>query len=181
MNSIKNEKFNEMKTIKLPILILVAMLFATSGCEKDYTIHQNEIAAIKDNAALKSKKVKPPPAPVSYAITGDMEGYGPANNITLTLGAAFAEAIEAHPGPYTGRVTMAWFSYGREKGMRLNFIMADESYAFVVEHYQKHPKAVFGIFYPDDPWRMVIESGSSPVYPETGFLIKGITVTVIQE
>ena len=60
-----------MKTIKLLILILVAMLFATSGCEKDYTIHQNEIAAIKDNAAIKSKKGKPTPhivAPKAIAL-----------------------------------------------------------------------------------------------------------------
>ena len=158
-----------MKTIKLLILILVAMLFATSGCNEDYTIHPNE-------SALKSKKVKPTPT-VSYAITGDMDGTGPADNITLTLGTAFGNRA----GVYTGRVTMAWFSFGREKGMRLNFIMADESYAFVVEHYQKKPKAVFGIFYPEDPWRMVTESGSSPYYPEKGSLIDGITVTVIQE
>ena len=155
-----------MKTIKLLILILVAMLFATSGCEKDYTIHQNEIAAIKD------KKSKPIPPAVSYAITGDMVGSGPADDITLTLG---EEAFGDRKGTYTGRVTMAKFSYGREKGIRLNFIMADESYAFVVEHYQKK-QAVFGIFYPDDPWRMVIESGSSPDYPETGVLFEGITV-----
>ena len=159
-----------MKTIKLLILILVAMLFATSGCEKDYTIHPNE-------SALKSKKVKPTPDPVYYVITGDMEGRGFADNIELTLGTAFEAYTSNHPGEiYTGRVTMAWFSFGREKGMRLNFIMADESYAFVVEHYQKKPKAVFGIFYPEDPWRMVTESGSSPYYPETGFLIEGITV-----
>ena len=163
-----------MKTIKLLILILVAMLFATSGCEKDYTIHQNEIAAIKDNAAIKDKKVKPTPPPVSYAITGDMVGSGPADNITLTLGAAFEAAFEAHPGPYTGRVTIGNFSYGREKGMRLNFIMADESYAFTVEHYEKH--AAFGIFYPGDPWRMQTASGPTPDYPATGVLIEGITV-----
>ena len=57
--------------------------------------------------------------------------------------------------------------------------MADESYAFVVEHYEKG--ADFGIFYQGDPWRMETESGSSPEYPETGVLIEGITVTVIQE
>ena len=153
-----------MKTIKLLILILVAMLFATSGCNEDYTIHPNE-------SALKSKKVKPTPPPLSYAITGDMEGTGPADNIELTLGTAFG----TRAGEYTGRVTMAKFSYGREKGMRLNFIMADESYAFVVEHYQKK-QAVFGKFYKDDPWRMVIESGSSPDYPETGVLFEGIIV-----
>ena len=157
-----------MKTIKLLILILVAMLFATSGCEKDYTIHQNEIAAIKDDAVIKGKKIKPTPPPVSYAITGDMKGTGPADNITLTLGAAF----EAHAGTYTGRVTIGNFSYGREKGIRLNFIMADESYAFVVEHYEKN--AAFGIFYPDDPWRMQTES--EPPIPDTGVLFKGITV-----
>jgi hypothetical protein len=149
-----------MKTIKLLILILVAMLFATSGCEKDYTIHPNE-------SALKSKKVKPTPDPVYYVITGDMAGAGPADNITLTLGAAFG----AHAGPYPGRVTIGNFSYGREKGIRLNFIMADESFAFVVEHYEK--KSVFGIFYPGDPWRM--QTASAPL-PDTGFLIEGITV-----
>ena len=161
-----------MKTIKLPILILVAMLFSTSGCEKDYTIHQNEIAAIKDNAAIKDKKIKPPPLPVSYAITGDMVGEGTANNITLILGEAFG----TRAGEYTGRVTMAWFSFGREKGMRLNFIVANDLYAFVVMHYQKKPKAAFGIFYPGDPWHMETESGFSPYYPETGVLIQGITV-----
>ena len=158
-----------MKTIKLLILILVAMLFATSGCEKDYTIHPNE-------SALKSKKVKPTPT-VSYAITGDMDGTGPADNITLTLGTAFGNRA----GVYTGRVTMAWFSFGREKGMRLNFIMADESYAFVVMHYQKKPKAAFGIFETGDPWHMETEYGYSEKYPETGYLSEGITVTVFQE
>lgn len=166
-----------MKTIKLLILILVAMLFATSGCEKDYTIHQNEIAAIKDNAAIKDKKVKPTPPPVSYVITGDMVGSGPADNITLELGAAFGD----RKGTYTGRVTMGWFSFGREKGMRLNFIVENDLYAFVVMHYQKKPKAVFGIFYPGDPWHMETASGLTPEYPETGVLIEGITVTVIQE
>ena len=149
-----------MKTIKLLILSLVAMLFATSGCIEDYTIHGNEIAAIKS-------KIKPE-LPVSYVITGDMAGAGPADNITLTLGAAFGDA---HAGTYTGRVTIGNFSYGREKGIRLNFIMADESYAFTVEHYEK--KAVFGIFYPGDPWRM--QTATGPL-PDTGFLDEGITV-----
>jgi len=160
-----------MKTIKLPILILVAMLFATSGCEKDYTIHQNE-------SALKSKKVKPTPPPVSYAITGDMVGSGPADNITLTLGAAFGNRADT----YTGRVAMAWFSFGSEKGMRLTFIVEEGLYAFVVMHYQKKPKAAFGEFFEDDPWHMETESGLSGDYPETGVLSEeGITVTVIQE
>ena len=150
-----------MKTIKLIMLSLVAMLFATSSCIEDYTIHENEIAA------LKSKKIKPI-LPVSYEITGDMKGTGPADNITLTLGAAFG----ARAGTYTGKVTIGNFSYGREKGLRLNFIMADESYAFTVEHYAK--KADFGIFYEGDPWRMQDESGP---LPDTGFLIDGITVT----
>ena len=158
-----------MKTIKLLNLILVAMLILIAGCSK-LDIQPTPLYS-SDESAL--KKVKPT-LPVSYVITGDMEGTGPADNITLTLGAAFEAAFEAHPGPYTGRVTIGNFSYGREKGMRLNFIMADESYAFVVEHYEK--AAAFGIFYPGDPWRMVIESGSSPDYPETGFLIEGITV-----
>jgi hypothetical protein len=148
-----------MKTIKPLILSLVAMLFATNGCIEDYTIHGNEIAAIKG-------KIKPN-LPVSYVITGDMAGAGPADNITLTLGAAFG----ARAGTYTGRVTIGNFSYGREKGIRLNFIMANESYAFTVEHYEK--KAVFGIFYPGDPWRM--QTASAPL-PDTGFLIEGITV-----
>lgn len=149
-----------MKTSKLLIFSLVTILFATSSCIEDYTIYENEIAATK------SKEIKPI-LPVSYVITGDMAGEGPADNITLTLGAAFG----THAGIYTGRVTIGNFSYGREKGIRLNFIMADESYAFVVEHYEK--RAVFGIFYPDDPWRMQTES--APL-PDTGFLIEGITV-----
>ena len=164
-----------MKTIKLLILILVAMLFATSGCEKDYTIHPNE-------SALKSKKVKPTPDPVYYVITGDMEGRGFADNIELTLGTAFEAYTSNHPGEiYTGRVTMAWFSFGREKGMRLNFIVANDLYAFVVMHYQKKPKAAFGIFKPGDPWHMETESGYSSDYSDTGVLMEGITVTVIQE
>ncbi len=150
---------------------MVAMLFATSGCEKDYAIHQDEIAAIND------KKSKPIPPAVSYEITGDMVGSGPANNITLTLGAAFG----TRAGEYTGRVTMAWFSFGPEKGMRLSFIVANDLYAFVVMHYQKKPKAAFGIFYPGDPWHMETESGYSEEYPETGYLSEGITVTVIQQ
>ena len=152
-----------MKTIKLLILSLVAMLFATSGCIEDYTIHGNEIAAIKSK--------KKPTLPVIYEITGDMEGTGPADNITLTLGAAFEAYTGTYTETYTGRVTIGNFSYGREKGMRLNFIMADESYAFTVEHYEK--KAVFGIFYPGDSWRM--QTASAPL-PDTGFLIEGITV-----
>ena len=108
-----------------------------------------------------------------------MVGEGFADSITLTLGAAFEAYTSNHPGEiYTGRVTMAKFSFGREKGMILNFIMADESYAFTVQHYQKK-QAVFGKFYEDDPWRMQTESGSSPEYPETGILIEGITVTVV--
>jgi hypothetical protein len=155
-----------MKTIKLLILSLVAMLFATNGCIEDYTIHGNEIAAIKG-------KIKPN-LPVSYVITGDMAGAGPADNITLTLGAAFG----TRAGTFTGRVTMAWFSFGREKGMRLNFIVANDLYAFVVMHYQKKPKAAFGIFKPGDPWHMETKSGHSEDYPEKGKLIDGITVTV---
>ena len=148
-----------MKTIKLLILSSAAMLFATSSCIDDYTIHGNEIATIKG-------KIKPK-LPVSYVITGDMAGAGPADNITLTLGASFG----ARAGTYTGRVTIGNFSYGKEKGIRLNFIMADESYAFTVEHYEK--KAVFGIFYPGDPWRM--QTATAPL-PDTGFLTEGITV-----
>jgi hypothetical protein len=146
-----------MKTIKLIMLSLVVMLFATSSCIEDYTIHENEIAAIK------SKKIKPI-LPASYVITGDMAGEGRADNITLTLGPAF----EALAGTYTGKVTIGNFSYGREKGIRLNFIItdeSDESYAFTVEHYEK--KAAFGIFYEGDPWRMQNESGS---LPDAGFL-----------
>ena len=149
------------------------LLILIAGCSK-LDIQPDPLYS-SDESALKGKKDKPTPPPVSYAITGDMEGTGPADNITLTLGAAF----EDREGTYTGRITIGNFSYGREKGIRLNFIMADESYAFVVEHYEKN--AAFGIFYPDDPWRMQTESGSSPEYPETGFLIEGITVTVIQK
>ncbi|MDB4581577.1 hypothetical protein N9164_00355 [Draconibacterium sp.] len=152
-----------MKTIKLIMLSLVAMLFATSGCIEDYTIHENEIAA------LKSKKIKPI-LPVSYVITGDMEGTGLADNITLTLGEAFGD----YAGPHTGRVTIGNFSYGREKGIRLNFIITNEtveSYAITVEHYEKG--AAFGIFYPGDPWRM--QTASAPL-PDKGFLTEGITV-----
>lgn len=149
-----------MKTIKLLIISLVAIFFATSGCIEDYTINENEIEAIK------SKKIKPI-LPVSYLITGDMAGEGPADNITLTLSSAFGD----HAGTYTGKVTLGNFSYGREKGIRLNFILANESYAFTVEHYEKG--AVFGIFYPGDPWRM--QTASAPL-ADTGFLIDGITV-----
>ena len=148
-----------MKTINLLILSLVVMLFATSGCIKDYTILGNGIPASKGKIT--------PILPVSYVITGDMAGEGPADNIKLTLGEAFGD----HAGTYTGRVTIGNFSYGREKGIRLNFIMADKSYAFTVEHYEK--RAVFGIFYLGDPWRM--QTASAPL-PDTGFLIKGITV-----
>ena len=148
------------------------LLILIAGCSK-LDIQPDPLYS-SDESALKSKKVKPI-LPVSYEITGDMAGAGSADNITLTLGTAFG----VRAGTYTGRVTIGNFSYGREKGIRLNFIMADESYAFVVEHYEKG--ADFGIFYPDDPWRMQTESGYSPDYPETGILIDGITVAVIQQ
>ena len=149
------------------------LLILIAGCSK-LDIQPDPLYS-SDESALKGKKGKPTPT-VLYEITGDMDGSGPANDIELTLS---TEAFGTGAGTYIGRVTMARFSYGPEKGIRLNFIVADDLYAFVVEHYEKG--AAFGIFYPGDPWRMQTESGSSPEYPETGFLINGITVTVIQE
>jgi hypothetical protein len=152
------------------------LLILIAGCSK-LDIQPDPLYS-SDESALKGKKVKPTPT-VLYEITGDMVGSGPADAITLTLGAAFFPRA----GTYIGRVTMARISYGPEKGIRLNFIVADDLYAFVVEHYQKHPRTPFGIFEPGDPWRMQTESGYSSEYPETGVLIEGIKVvrTVIQE
>jgi len=153
------------------------LLILIAGCSK-LDIQPDPLYS-SDESALKGKKGKPTPT-VLYEITGDMDGSGPANDIELTLS---TEAFGTRAGTYIGRVTMARFSYGPEKGIRLNFIVADDLYAFVVEHYQKHPRTPFGIFEPGDPWRMQTESGYDPDYSETGFLIEGIEVvrTVIQE
>lgn len=140
------------------------LLILIAGCSK-LDIQPDPLYS-SDESALKGKKIKPTPT-VSYAITGDMVGSGTADNITLTLGEAFG----AYADTYIGRVEIGNFSYGREKGIRLNFIMADESWAFTVEHYEK--KAAFGIFDPGDPWRRQDESGP---LPGTGVLIQGINV-----
>ena len=153
------------------------LLILIAGCSK-LDIQPDPLYS-SDESALKGK----PTPTVLYEITGDMEGTGPADEITLTLGEAFKAYTEEDTETYIGRVTMARFSYGPEKGIRLNFIVEDDLYAFVVEHYQKHPRTPFGIFEPGDPWRMQTESGYDPEYPQTGFLIEGIEVvrTVIQE
>ena len=143
------------------------LLILIAGCSK-LDIQPDPLYS-NDESAL--KKVKPI-LPVSYAISGDMAGTGSADDITLILGEAFG----VYADTYTGRVEIGPFSYGREKGMRLNFIVEDESWAFTVEHYEKH--AAFGIFKPGDPWRRQDESGP---LPGTGDLIQGITVTVSQQ
>jgi hypothetical protein len=157
---------------RFSIGIIFLMLLVCTTCTKDEVLltPDGETSALKKAAIEKGKKIKPI-LPVFYKITGDMAGEGLADDITLTLGAV---AFGDRAGTYTGRVTIGNFSYGREKGIRLNFIMADESFAFVVEHYKKN--ADFGIFYPGDPWRMQTESAGPPPDADDGLLIKGIKV-----
>jgi len=163
---------------RFSIGIIFLMLLVCTTCTKDEVLltPDGETSALKKAAIEKGKKIKPT-LPVFYKITGDMEGEGFADDIDLTLGVeAFGDRADTYTG---GRVTIGKFSYGREKGIRLNFIMADESYAFVVEHYEKN--ADFGIFKTGDPWRMQTESDGPPPDADDGLLSEGITVTVIQQ
>ena len=64
------------------------LLILIAGCSK-LDIQPDPLYS-SDESALKGKKIEPT---VSYAITGDMVGEGPADDITLTLGAAFGEPI----------------------------------------------------------------------------------------